>query len=274
MIHKLSTLSATPLRTFAAISAALFSTLLLVACSGGPQAAAPFAPSALPSSMLSLEAAGGIDAWGTLGKGNDKGRNDKGRGNEDEDDADDDSDDDSDGEAPTALATVKIEGVVSSVTGTCPAVTFVVGTHSVVTDAATAFDHGLCAQLVPQAAVEVRAVRQTDGTLLAKKVEFDDPDVDDDEDTDDEEDSDAENGEGNPHHGAGPHDGTVSRFRGVCPTVTFNLKGLTILADATTTYTGGTCAALRPNVQVVVTGALLPERRMFKAATITITRTH
>lgn len=276
MIHKLSTPSPTPLRTFAAISAALFSTLLLVACSGGPQAAAPFAPSVLPSSTLSLEADGGIDAWGTLGKGNDKGRDDRGRGNDDENDADDDADDDadSDGDAPNALATVKIEGVVSTVTGTCPAVTFVVGAHSVVTDAATTFDHGLCAQLVPQAAVEVRAVRQTDGTLLAKKVEFDDPDVDDDEDSDDGEDTDAENGEGNPHHGAGPHDGTVSRFRGVCPTVTFNLKGLTIVADATATYTGGTCATLRPNVQVVVTGALLPERRTFKAATITITRTH
>ena len=272
MTHKCSTTPTTPLRTFAALLAALFSTLLLAACSGGPQAALPLAPSASPFSMLPLEAADGSDAWDTLGKGKDKGHHtdddeDTGKGKDDEDAADDD--------APHARTTVKIEGVVSTVTGVCPAVTFVVGQHSVVTDASTKFDEGVCAQLVTQAAVEVRAVRRADGTLLAKAVEFEDADVDDD-DTDDVDDDDSDDaGSGrNPHHGAGPLDGTVSSFRGICPTVTFNLRGMRIVADAATTYVGGTCATLRPNVQVVVTGTPAPGRRMFTAEAITITRTH
>jgi hypothetical protein len=66
----------------------------------------------------------------------------------------------------------------------------------------------------------------------------------------------------------------VSSFRGVCPAVTFNLKGTTVITDAATTYEGGTCATLRPDVQVVVTGTAGVERRTFNAATITITQTH
>lgn len=264
MNHKFATPSITLLRTLIATSAALLSTLQLVACSGGAQAALPLAPSALPFSMPALEAADGSadgsDTWDTLGNKGKDGQRDAGKDKDKGKDADDD--------ASVAPTTVKIEGVVSTVTGACPTVTFVVGQHSMVTDAATKFDDGLCAQLVPQASVEVRAVRRADGTLLAKDVEFEDAGVDDDEDTENED------GEGNPHHGAGPFDGTVSSFRGVCPAVTFNLRGLTIVADAATTYVGGTCATLRPNVQVVVTGAVAPGRRMFKAATITITRTH
>lgn len=334
MNQKSPTTSPSPLTTFAAISVTLFSTMLFMACSGGPQAALPLAPSALPSSLLALETADGSDAWGTMGKGNDKDR-DKGKDKDDEDDVDSDG--------PIVATTVKIEGVISAATGLCPAKTFVVGLQSVVTDAATTFEGGLCEQLAPLKAVEVRAVRRTDGTLLAKDVEFEDADVDDDDagrwegtvsglagtcpaitfvvatrtvvtnpttefhditclqvlnntnvrvrgtlqangtvlatrvdiKTDDEDaDAAADDTNGNPHHGAGPHDGTVSSFRGVCPTVTFNLRGLTMVADAATIYVGGTCATLRPNVQVVVTGAPAPGRRMFTAATITITRTH
>jgi len=335
---KFAQTSTTRLRTSAALAVALLSTLLFVACGGGPQAALPFAPSDLPSSTLALEAPDGSDASGTLGKGNDREKGDKGKGKDD---------DDVDGGVPVTTTMVKIEGVVLSATGVCPARTIVVGLQSVVTDAATTFEGGLCAQLVPLAEVEVRAERRADGTLLAKGVEFEDADEDDDDagrwegtvsglslpavcpaitfvvatrtvvtnaatvfaggtcvqvlngvnvrvrgtlqangtvlasrveirtDDDDDDDEDDDDGEGNPHHGAGPHDGTVSSFRGACPTVTFNLKGLTIVADAATTYVGGTCATLRPSVKVVVTGALAPlARRTFNAATITITRAH
>ena len=200
MASKFTTTSITPLQTFFAILAALFSTMLLMACSDGPQAALPLAPSALsstpapsvvPSPMTPLEAAGGIETWGTLGKGkNNDGQKDDDKGKDkDDEDADDDTDDDVDDEAT--------------------------------------------------------------------------------EDEDEE-----EHPRRGPHHGAGPLDGTVSRFRGVCPAVTFNLKGTTIVTDAATTYVNGTCATLRPNVKVVVTGTPQAERRRFTAATITITRRH
>ena len=77
----------------------------------------------------------------------------------------------------------------------------------------------------------------------------------------------------NPHDGLGPFQGTVSRFRGLCPAVMFNLKGMRIVATTATTYTGGTCETLRPNVRVIVTGTHGTERRVFHATAIAITRT-
>jgi hypothetical protein len=93
------------------------------------------------------------------------------------------------------------------------------------------------------------------------------------DDDGEDEDGDDEDRRGNPHHGAGPHSGTVSSFRGACPAVTFNLKGLRISTTEATTYAGGTCETLRPNVQVIVTGTAGTATRTSVAKTITITRT-
>lgn len=99
-------------------------------------------------------------------------------------------------------------------------------------------------------------------------------DVDDVDDVDDTESDEADDHSGrNPHDGPGPFEGTVSSFRGLCPAVTFNLKGMRIVATSATTYIGGTCETLRPNVKVVVTGTHGTERRVFNATAITITRT-
>lgn len=332
MTHEFSTHD-TNRRLFWIAATVLTAAVSSVACGGSAQATMPLAPSLIPSSAMSVETTDGIDGWGTLGQGKDKDRDkDKGKG------GDRDADDGSD-----AQAAVKIKGVIATVTGACPAVTFVISQRSVVTNALTTYEHGACAQLAPRAPVDVRAVRQADGTLLAKGVEFEDADDDDPKDRievkgtvasvqgtcpalrvvvgrrtvvtnaatvfrtgtcaqvqpgagvhfrgtlqpdetvlanradvrirekEDEEDEDSDR---NPHHGEGPLEGTVSSFRGVCPTVTFNLKGMTVVTDSTTAYTGGTCATLRPNVKVVVTGTPAAARRTFKAATITITRTH
>ncbi len=74
---------------------------------------------------------------------------------------------------------------------------------------------------------------------------------------DDDEDSDSDNDDngkdtGKGKDGTGPLDGTVSSFRGDCPAVTFSLRGTTIVTDSSTTYAGGGCATLRPNVKVIV----------------------
>lgn len=311
-------------------------TVSSVACSGSAQDLMPLAPSAAPSATISVEAGDAVDTWDTSGKDKDRPKGDdrdKGKGKDRED--------------STTSQTVEVEGAVGTVTGACPAKTFTVGQHSIVTNSQTTYDDGLCAELVPLARVEVRAVKQADGTLVATKVEFEDEDADDDandvkvegivsglsgtcpaisftaggktvstsattvfhkttcaavqnltrvhvrgtlqtngsvlarrveledDDDDDEEEDDAEDGDGNPHHGVGPHHGTVSSFRGTCPVVTFNLKGLRISTTKDTTYVGtATCEMLRPNVQVVVTGTLGTEPRTFTATTIAITRTH
>lgn len=309
-------------------------TVSSVACSGSAQDLMPLAPSAAPSATISVEAGDAVDTWDTSGKDKDRPKGDdrdkgKGKGKDRED--------------STTSQTVEVEGAVGTVTGACPAKTFTVGQHSIVTNSQTTYDDGLCAELVPLARVEVRAVKQADGTLVATKVEFED--ADDDEDAndvkvegivsglsgtcpaisftaggktvstsattvfhkttcaavqnltrvhvrgtlqtngsvlarrveledDDDDDEDEEDDDGNRHHGAGPHHGTVSSFRGTCPVVTFNLKGLRISTTSATTYVGGACETLRPNVQVLVTGTLGTEPRTFTATTIAITRTH
>lgn len=147
--------------------------------------------------------------------------------------------------------------VVAPVTGTCPALDFHVGTTHVTTSATTQFSGGMCASVIPGAMVKVSGTRQADGTLQASRVELGQGD----DDEDDEDDS------------VVPMtlDGTVSRFRGRCPSVTFNLKGTTIVANTTTTYSGGACKDLRPSVKVVVTG-MGREHQNLVASKITITK--
>ena len=155
-----------------------------------------------------------------------------------------------------------VEGTVATITGTCPAITVVVtGQPSVATSATTQFRKGACADVQPGTRVEMRGTLQADGTVTATRVDIKKSEEGDDEDR-------------NPHDGPGPFDGTVSELRGICPTATFNLKGMEIVTGAATTYTGGTCETLRPNVQVLVTGTRVGETRTINAVTIEITRTH
>jgi hypothetical protein len=255
--------------------AALLATSTL-ACGGSPTATAPLAPTAVSATGLALETGDTADgSFEALDKGKDKGPGDKGRT-------------DKDGTSSTTPTTespvVEAEGVVVTATGTCPAKTFTIGTHSITAGATTEYEEGVCADLVALAEIKVRAERQADNTLVATKVEFkdtdeaddegegEDDDADDDDDGEDDDDRDGEDRRGNPHHGAGPHSGTVSSVRGACPAVTFNLKGLRISTTDATTYEGGTCETLRPNVRVTVTGAAGTGTRTFVAETITITR--
>lgn len=331
MTHQFSTHEIT--RRLFTLTAALLVAVSIVACSDSPLASVPMSPSALPSSGVALEttdAAAITDGWGTLGKGNDK---DNGRGKDDDKGK-------HDSPADALDATVELEGTVATATGTCPAKTVTIGTRSFATNASTVYDDGTCTELVATAVVEVKATTQTDGTLLATKVEFEGADEDDltevegsvasvagtcpaitvtvtgqpsvvtsattefrkgvcadvqpgtrvhmrgtlqadgtvaatrvdikNRDDDDEDDDESRN----PHDGPGPFAGTVSEFRGTCPTVTFNLRGLEIVTSATTAYIGGTCDTLRPNVRVVVTGTRVGDTRTINATAIEITATH
>ena len=89
---------------------------------------------------------------------------------------DDDDDADDDGE---------VEGVISGLTSTagCPVLSFMVGTTAVTTTATTEFDNVLCSALANGAVVEIDGTPQTDGSIIATKVELDN-DADDDEDDD------------------------------------------------------------------------------------------
>jgi hypothetical protein len=257
-------------------AAALFTAASTVACSGSSLESAPFAPSAMPSSTLSAEADESSAVFETLGKekdkdkpktesgsGSDSGKG-KGKGTQ---------------ETATTSTVVEAEGAIVTATGECPAKTFTIGTESFTTDAATTYKGGACTGLVALAQVEVRATTGTDGTLTVTRVEFEAADADDDAEGEEVDDDDAEEGHGNPHLGTGPFSGTVSMFRGTCPLVSFNLKGMRISTTETTTYEGAAegedaCSLLRPNVQVTVTGTAGETRNSFIAETITIDRTH
>jgi hypothetical protein len=259
-------------RLLSVAGATLLAAVSAVGCSGSAMESAPFAPSAMPASTLSAEAGESSASFDALGKGTDKGTDkgadkgaDKGK-DKDKSDSGRGSDSDATEEKTTASSNVvEAEGAIVTATGTCPAKTFTIGTRSFTTDAATTYQHGTCADLAALAEVEVHATTAADGRLTATRVEFKS-----DEDGD---------RRGNPHDGPGPFDGTVSMFRGTCPVVSFNLKGMRVSTTKDTTYEGVAegvdgCSLLRPNVKVIVTGTPGEARRAIIATTITIVRTH
>ena len=75
----------------------------------------------------------------------------------------DDDDDDED----------EVEGVVSGLTGTCPALTFTVGTQVVITNSTTVFDDP-CSSIRTGLRIEARDQGRTNGTFTATRVEIDD----------------------------------------------------------------------------------------------------
>lgn len=81
---------------------------------------------------------------------------------------DDDEDDDEDRDEAT-----EVEGTVSALSGTCPALTFTVGTRVVRTGSATVFDDR-CTDVRNGVRVEVKGTRMNDGTFTAARVEVDD----------------------------------------------------------------------------------------------------
>ncbi|HYM21700.1 MAG TPA: DUF5666 domain-containing protein, partial [Vicinamibacterales bacterium] len=64
-----------------------------------------------------------------------------------------------------------VEGVLSALTGSCPAVTFRVSTKTVVTNTSTKYEDTTCATLSTAGRVEVEGTTQSNGSLLATKVE-------------------------------------------------------------------------------------------------------
>ncbi|MGH9220190.1 MAG: DUF5666 domain-containing protein [Vicinamibacterales bacterium] len=86
------------------------------------------------------------------------------RDDDDEDDDDEDDDDDVD----------ELEGSVSNLSGTCPALTFSVRATTVRTNGVTRFTDGPCSRIANGVRLEVEGRRQPDGAILATEVEFDD----------------------------------------------------------------------------------------------------
>jgi hypothetical protein len=141
-----------------------------------------------------------------------------------------DNDDDTDeAELKGAIADLNLT------TTPCPNVTFKIGATTVKTNSSTTFDDIACADLANGKVVEVEGTKQADGSVLAKKVEFE--------------------------AGSDEVEGTVFEFSGAsgCPAVTFKVGPLLSLATkvtttSSTTFTGLTCATLANGAKVEVEG--------------------
>jgi len=79
------------------------------------------------------------------------------------DDSRDDDDDDNEAE---------VEGAVGALGGSCPSLTFTVNATTVSTDAAPRFKDGTCSQVTNGVRVEVKGVRQSNGSINATRVEL------------------------------------------------------------------------------------------------------
>ena len=128
----------------------------------------------------------------------------------------------------------EVEGVVSATTGTCPSLTFMVGTTKVTTNSATTFRDGICMDVKDGARVEVKGTRQADGSILATRVELKQAQAQQEAEV----------------------EGVVSGSTGTCPAVTFMVNTTKVTTNSATAFRVGTCAdATKNGARVEVKGA-------------------
>ena len=77
-------------------------------------------------------------------------------------------------QAGAELEAITVEGNVSGLTGTCPAVTFAVDGRTVNSSDSTNFKGGNCAKLENGDSVRVRGLLTPEGTVNASEIDLDD----------------------------------------------------------------------------------------------------
>lgn len=134
-----------------------------------------------------------------------------------------------------------VEGVVSALAGTAPALTMKIGATAVTTDGQTVVqrrgDTQTLAAIADGQIVHAVGVRQADGSLLARKLQIKDDGPD------------------------GPFviEGSLGGLKGVCPALTFGVNGYTVTTSSETSFLPGattTCEtlALKNGMKVEVEG--------------------
>ena len=123
----------------------------------------------------------------------------------------------------------ELEGVVSGLSGTCPALTFTVRGSMARTNGATFFKHASCAQIQNGATVEVKGERQADGSLLAVQVKIEN-DVNEME-----------------------LKGMVSGLTGTCPSLSFVVNAVTVVTNSSTRFDDH-CSGVQNGRRVEVKG--------------------
>jgi hypothetical protein len=155
--------------------------------------------------------------------------------------------------APTALSAtsgpgpsseIRIEGIVTALAGSCPTLSFTVGSERILTDARTAFERVTCATLRNGARVEVKGSRQADRSILAREVEQEAP----------------------PPAAPLPApagatveiEGRIAGLSGACPAIAFTVRGTPVATSGATEFERITCEALANDMEVEITGVVQP----------------
>jgi len=121
-------------------------------------------------------------------------------------------------------------GLVSGLSGTCPDLTFTVNGTTIVANASTIFEDGSCSTVQNGTRVEIKGTRQSNGSVLATKVDIDEPDLDID------------------------LKGTVSGLGSACPSLTFTVRGTSVVTNSATRFTDGPCSAIQNGTRLEVEG--------------------
>jgi hypothetical protein len=129
----------------------------------------------------------------------------------------------------------RLEGPVAALTGACPAIRFTVYGTPVATDVFTRFDDGVCGTVQNGTWVEVKGIRQPDGSLLAQEIDLDD---------------------------AAPEitvEGPVGGLAGACPSIRFTVYGTPVGTDVFTRFDDGVCGTVQHGTWVEVKGRTQPD---------------
>jgi len=137
------------------------------------------------------------------------------------------------GEKGTTSTEVGVSGAVSSLTGTCPTLSFTVGGKTIKTTASTSWGDKKCSDLKSGDQVGVAGTAQADGSILASKVKW------------------ASATTTSTEVGVS---GAVSGLSGACPTLSFTVGGKIVKTTAATVWGDRGCAGLKNGDEVGVAG--------------------
>lgn len=130
------------------------------------------------------------------------------------------------------LEEAEIEGKVSALSGSCPTVTMTVNGTSVTTNASTQFSGGACSAIVKGAKVEIKGTRQPNGSILASRVKV-------------------------PIEQA-EIEGKVSALSGSCPALTLMVNATSVITNAATQFSGGSCQKIVVGRKIEAKGTRQP----------------
>jgi hypothetical protein len=154
---------------------------------------------------------------------------------------------------PTAPTPITFSGTLGTFNGTCPALSMLVSSKYVRTDAATTFSGKACGDLKSGDTLNVVATNPSDNLgLLAIQITV---------------------------TGSGPVpapvpvtlSGTVTAFGGTCPMLSLKVGTTYVIANTATTFSGKSCSDLKAGDVVVVVGTKPADSGTVTATTITVT---